>query len=174
MISPITREEILDGFGVFYHCCMFGINKAAFRCDMWREIFDEVGGIGFLAREKGEIVGQMIFLPKRYARRICLATSSRNRAVDTTIVIGCLYVIREYANRGIASTMIARLLEFCRGRGFTGIEACVDPRPADESGLNTSFYPFRKFGFVLGDDTGEVQEFSPEARMCWCDLSHVR
>lgn len=32
-----------------------------------------------------------------------------------------------------------------------------------------SFYPFRKFGFVL-DEATIGWEFRPETRMCFCDL----
>ena len=149
MIRPITREQVLEGVGSDYFCCMFGINRRSYRCDMWRVIYDQAGGIGFLAREGKDIVGQMIFLPKKYARKIGLPTSPENRELEKTMVIGCLYVLKEFSNRGIASEMIRRLIEFCRTRGYTRIEACVDPRPPHESGMGTSFFPFRKFGFLL-------------------------
>lgn len=169
MIHPISRDEILEGLGQDYYCYMFGINSKAYRCNMWRDIFDEVGGIGFLARDEKKIVGQMIFVPKKHARKIALPTSAENKTLEKTMVIGCLYVLKEYGNRGIASQMIRGLIDFCRSRGYARIEACVDPRPPQEAGMNTSFYPFRKFGFAL-DDSREGWEFRPETRTCTLQL----
>lgn len=60
---------------------------------------------------------------------------------------------------------IEETLEFCGAHGYTRVEAVVDHRPPEESGINTSYYPFRKFGFVL-DETREAWEFRPESRMC--------
>jgi GNAT superfamily N-acetyltransferase len=165
MIQPITRQEVLEGLGCEYYCCMFGIKRRSYRCDMWRVIYDEVGGIGFLAREGKKIVGQMVFLPKQYARRIGLPTSPENRELEKTMVIGCLYVLKDFSNRGMASEMIQRLIEFCGERGYTRIEACVDPRPPHESGMGTSFFPFRKFGFAL-EEGREGWEFRPNTRIC--------
>lgn len=169
MIQPIKREEILNGLGQDYYCYMFGANHHEYKCDMWPAVFDEVGGIGYLAREGNKIVGQLIFLPKKYARRIALATSPENRNIAGTMVISCLYVLCEYGGRGIASAMIAETLNFCRKHGFTRVEAIVDHRPPQESGINTSFYPFRKFGFIL-DGSREAWEFRPESRMCYVEL----
>lgn len=169
MIQAITREEILNGLGQDYYCCMFGISKHTYRCDMWREIFDQVGGIGFLARDKEKVIGQMIFLPKKYARKIALPTSPNNKDIDTTMVIGCLYVLKEYSNQGIASEMISALINFCREHGYGRVEACIDPRPPQEVGINTSFYPFRKFGFVI-DNSREGWEFKPQTEICCLSL----
>lgn len=173
MIQPITRDEILNGLGQAYYCYMFGANRHTYRCDMWPALFDEVGGIGYLAREGDEIVGQLIFLPKKYARRIALATSPESRNIEGTMVICCLYVIREYGGRGIASRMIEETLDFCREHGFTRVEAVVDHRPPEESGINTSFYPFRKFGFLL-DGSREAWELRPDSRMCYLELQSTR
>ncbi len=172
MIQPITRDEILNGLGQDYYCYMFGTDHHEYKCDMWPTVFDEVGGIGYLAREEDKIVGQLIFLPKKYARRIALSTSPDNRNIAGTMVISCLYVLREYGGRGVASAMIAETLEFCRTHGFTRVEAAVDHRPPQESGINTSFYPFRKFGFLL-DGSREAWEFRPESRMCYVELEQT-
>jgi GNAT superfamily N-acetyltransferase len=169
MIKPITEEEILYGFEEGYFCCMSGVKNRAYSSGMWPAISREVGGIGFLARENGKIVGQLIFMPKEYARRIGLPSSPVNEHVDATLVIGCLYVLKDYANRGIGSSMIAKTLEFCREHGFSRLEACVDPRPPHISGMSTSFYPFRKFGFTI-DDSREGFEFNSETRITFIDL----
>jgi GNAT superfamily N-acetyltransferase len=79
------------------------------------------------------------------------------------------YVVGERANKGIASAMIEELIGCCKEHGYTRIEVPVDPRPPDEAGANISFYPFRKFGFVL-DEVTIGWEFRPETRMCFCDL----
>lgn len=95
MIQSITRDEVLNGLGQDYYCYMFGANHHEYKCDMWQCIFDEVGGIGYLARDAEKIVGQLIFIPKKYARRIALATSPENANIDGTMVINCLYVLRD-------------------------------------------------------------------------------
>jgi GNAT superfamily N-acetyltransferase len=169
VILPITREEVLEGLDQDYYCYMFGAKHHRYKCNMWPTVFDEVGGIGYLARDGKKIIGQLIFLPKKHARRIALATCTESRNIDRTMVISCLYVLREYGGKGIASRMIEKTLNFCREHGFTRVEAVVDDRPPQESGMNTSFYPFRKFGFVL-DDCREAWEFRPESRMCYLEL----
>jgi len=65
--------------------------------------------------------------------------------------------------------MIAESLSFCRKHGSSRLEAVVDHRPPQESGFGTSFYPFRKFGFVM-DDSREGWEFWPHSRMCYLEL----
>ncbi len=170
MIHPITRDEVLNGIGQDYHCYMFGSNRHAYQCNMWPRLFDEVGGIGYLARDGTKIIGQLIFIPKQYARRIAIPTAPHNGNLEGTLVINCLYVIREHAGRGIASAMIAATLDFSRTHGFFRVEAVVDRRPPPECGFGTSFYPFRKFGFVM-DDTREGWEFWPHSRICHLNLS---
>lgn len=172
MIQPITHDEILNGLGQDYYCYMFGTNHHEYKCGMWPAVFEEVGGIGYLAREGDMIVGQLIFLPKKYARRIALATSPENSNIAGTMVISCLYVLREYGDKGIASGMIAETLGFCRKRGYTRVEAIVDHRPPQEAGINTSFAPFRKFGFLL-DNSREGWEFRPDSRMCSLELQRT-
>ena len=84
------------------------------------------------------------------------------------MVISCLYVLRDYCGRGIASKMISETLDFCQKHGFTRVEAVVDHRSPPEAAINTSFYPFRKFGFVL-DESREAWEFRPDSRMCFLE-----
>ena len=74
-------------------------------------------------------------------------------------VDSCAY--RQHDDRGIAV--------FCRKHGSSRLEAVVDHRPPQESGFGTSFYPFRKFGFVM-DDSREGWEFWPHSRMCYLEL----
>jgi len=168
-IRPITKEIILDGIGKWVPCCMYGIRKRSYQCNMWVEIFDKVGGIGFNAFVNEKVAGQMIFIPKKYARRIGLPTCLTNEDIEKTIVIGCLFVFPEFANQGLASAMIKELLDFCQKHSFNRIEAIVDLRLPSESGLNISFYPFRKFGFII-DETSFEWEFRPETRMCFCNF----
>jgi len=85
------------------------------------------------------------------------------------MVIGCLCVIADYANRGIASGMIEGLIGFCRKHNYSRIEAPVDLRVPEEAGINISFYPFRKFGFLV-DEESWGWEFRPETRMCYGSL----
>lgn len=171
MVEAITRNEILDGISGHgdYHCCMFGVNRRNYRCDMWPTLFDEVGGIGYLARDEEEIVGQLIFMPKIYARRIAISTSADNTNIERTMVISCLYVAQDCGSRGIGSEMIVRTMDFCREHGFSRVEAIVDHRSPPESGINTSYYPFRKYGFLL-DGVGEAWEYRPDSRMCYLEL----
>lgn len=171
MIVPVTRQLILEGTGEWTPCYMFGIRERSkwFRCDMWLEILDEVEGVGYIPYVDGRKVGQMFFLPKKYARRIGLPTCRANDDLEKTMVIGCLMVLKEYMNRGFASAMIGELMVFCKGHGYTRIEACIDPRPPEEAGINTSFLPFRKFGFTIDEDSSGW-EFRPETRMCSCYL----
>lgn len=170
MIQPITRDEIVNGLGQDYYCYMFGANLHEYKCDMWQRIFDEVGGIGFLARDENKIVGQMIFVPKKHARYIALPTSPNRKDIDSTMIIGCLYVLREYSGKGIASQMIHMLIDFCRNHGYRRIEACVHPGTPEQAGINTSFFPFRKFKFEM-DESREGQEYKPETRICHLNLS---
>ena len=176
-IRPITRQLIFGGTGKWNPpwsdvCCMFGIKKRNLQCNMWLEIFDEVEGIGFISWEDDEPVGQMIFLPKKYARRIGLPISRTNEEVEKTMVIGCLYVPKEHRNKGIASAMVRELVSFCDNHGYKRIEVPVDLRPPDKEMFSTiSFFPFRKFGFVI-DETSLGWEFKPETRIAIFDKSN--
>jgi len=168
-VRAITGKIILEGVGVWVPCYMFGVEKRGYKCNMWLEIFDEVGGIGFIPYVDDKPVGQMVFLPKKYARKIGLPTSQTDENMDATMVIGCLFVFAEHQNKGIASAMIKALIDFCKDHGYNRVEAPVDLRPPPEAGLNISFFPFRKFGFII-DESREAWEFRPETRMCVCDL----
>ena len=170
MIRPITRQVILEGTGEWTPCYKFGIRKRGFQCSMWLEIFDEVGRIGFTSWEKDEPVGQMIFLPKKYARRIGLSTCRANEDLERTMVVGCLYVHSEHRSRGIATAMIRELISFCNEHRYNRIEVSVDLGPPDREFISKiSFYPFRKFSFIV-DETSSGDEFAPETRMCYCSL----
>lgn len=171
MIEAITRNEILNGISGHedYHCCMFGVDRRNYQCDMWPTVFDEVGGIGYLARNEEEIVGQLIFMPKMYARRIAISTSADNTNIERTIVISCLYVAQDHGGRGIGSKMIAETMDFCRDHDFSRVEAIVDHRPPSESGINTSYHPFRKFDFIL-DDSREGWEDRPDSQITYLEL----
>ena len=174
-VRPITKQLITEGSGKWSPpwseiCCMFGIMKRKFQSSMWLEIFDEVGSIGFTSWENGKPVGQMIFLPKKYARRIGLSTCRTNEDLGGTMVVGCLYVHNEYRNRGIATAMIRELISFCDDHRYNRIEVSVDLGPPDREFISKiSFYPFRKFGFIV-DETSSGGEFAPETRMCYCSL----
>jgi len=170
MIQPITQNEILKGLGQYYYCCMFGTDLHEYKCNMWSSIYDEVGSIGFLVRDRKKIIGQMIFLPKRYARHIALPTSPQNDNIHKTMVIGCLYVLKEFSGKGLASRMIKKLIDFCKKSGYQRIEACVHPGTPEEAGIDTSFFPFRKFGFIL-DESREGWEYRPQTRICHLDLN---
>ena len=132
-IYSITENNILNGFKFFCHCCMFGINKNKNVCKMWIHLYKKVGGIGYLLKDKDNIIGQLIYLPKKYARKIALPTTATNNDLNTAMVIGCLYVLPDYRNNGYAGKMIKKLISFCNKNKFRYIEANVDPRPASES-----------------------------------------
>ena len=170
MIQKITRDMILNGLGRPVPCCMFDITNRIFQCDMWSQVFDEVGCIGYAAYEEDKPAGQLIFLPKKYARRIGLSTCRTNERLDTTILVGCLAIFNEYRNKGLASMMIREVINFCESAGFNRIEVGVCNKPAGNKWVEQiSFFPFRKFGFVL-DETARAHEFKPEELMCYCNL----
>ena len=174
-IHPITEKMILEGRDKWTPpwsdvCCMFGIRNRKYLSEMWIEIFDEVGGIGLISWDSNEAVGQMVFLPKKYARRIGLSTCKTNELMDKTMVIGCLYVPKEHRNRGIATSMTRGLITFCNNHEYSRIEVPVDLRPPDKKMFSTiSFFPFRKFGFVI-DENSSGRESRPETRMAFFSL----
>lgn len=172
MIQQITKDMILNGVGLPEEvpCCMFDINNRTYRCDMWSQIFDEIGCIGYSAREENKPAGQLIFLPKKYARKIGLSTCQTNERLGTTILVGCLMIFSECRNKGLASMMIQELIDFCKSAGYNRIEVGVCNKPAGNKWVEQiSFFPFRKFGFVL-DETARAHEFKPEELMCYLDL----
>lgn len=153
-IEPITRSQVIDGFGRSVFCYMYGIKGRAFQCGMWRDIFDETRGIGFRALEDGDFAGHVVFMPKKYARRIGLPTCRANDRLETTIEIACLYVPRQRRKRGVATDLIAHVLAFCRSHGFDRVEANVNLAPAGDAEYERiSFLPFRKLGFLVDDDS---------------------
>lgn len=169
-IEHITKEEVLHGFADGYYCCMSGVLRRRFQCDMWPVIFDRVGSIGLLARAGDRIVGQLIYLPKDCARRIGMPRGVRGEGLDTTMVISCVQVHPEFRNRGIASAMIEEAITFCRRHGYQRLEAYVDPRPPQEAAdWIPSFSAFRKFGFTL-EGPAVAWESHPESRICFLDV----
>ena len=102
----------MHGFADGYYCCMSGILGRKFQCDMWSVIFDRVGSIGLLTRSGGRIVGQLIYMPKDFARRIGMPRGQRADNLEATMVISCVQVHPEFRNRGIASGMIREAIDF--------------------------------------------------------------
>lgn len=154
IVKPIEREIILNGTGKYIPCFMFGINNRRIKCNMWLDIFDEVGAIGFIPWQDKKPIGQMFFMPKKYARKITIPFSNTKVNFDKTLVIGCLMICGDqigsgHWNKGAASALIQELIGFSRTKGYRRIEACVDLRPPQEAGWMTSFYPFKKFGFEI-------------------------
>jgi GNAT superfamily N-acetyltransferase len=142
---------------------------------MWETIYETVGSIGLLARStadadngQGEIVGQMIYMPKPYAQRICMPRGACLDNQETTMVVCCLKA--DIKNQGIASAMIREAIAFCRSRKFTRMEAFVDPRSPDETARWVpSYYPYRKYGFQL-EGTATAWEGKPDSRICYLTL----
>jgi len=170
VIKNITREEILNGIGHQVACCMFDINHRLYKCDMWLKIFDEIGSIGYLSYDGDQPTGQMIFLPKKYARKIGLTTCRTNERLDTTLLIGCLLINKDYRNKGLATEMIKEVISFSKSISFNRIEvgACNIPS-GKEQFESISFLPFKKFGFVI-DESAPANEFTRRDRMCYLDL----
>ncbi len=170
MIKSITRDEILNGIGQQVACCMFDVNNRKYQCDMWPKIFDAIGSIGYLSYEEGKPTGQMIFLPKIYARKIGLTTCRTNERLDTTLLIGCLLINKDHRNRGLASEMIEEVISFAKASGFSRIEVGACNKPSGKELFESvSFLPFRKFGFVI-DESAPANEFTQKDRMCYLDL----
>ena len=170
MIKSITRDEILNGIGHQIACCMFDVNSRQFQCNMWLQIFDEVGSIGYLSYERDKPSGQMIFLPKKYARKIGLTTCRTNERLDTTLLIGCLLINKDYRNRGLATEMISAVIDFCKLKRYNRIEVGACNMPSGKELFESiSYLPFKKFGFVI-DASAPANEFSQRDRMCYLNL----
>jgi len=170
VIKRITKEIILNGVGNQVACCMFDVANRAYQCSMWPQILDEIGSIGYLAYEEDKLVGQLIFLPKKYARKIGLSTCQTNERLDTTILVACLFVHSEYRNSGLASAMISEAISFCESGGFNRIEVGACNRPSGKEWVeHISFLPFKKFGFTI-DEATRANEFRPEERMCYLNF----
>jgi len=167
-ITHITRDEILNGYG--YFCCMSGIRERKLQCDMWSTIYDDVGGIGLLARSGDKLCGQLIYMPKHFARRICMPIGKDLGDMETTMAILCVKVEDHVKNQGIASSLIDAAIRFCKQKGYRRIEAYVDPLPplmAED--WVPSFSAFKKYGFTV-DDSDTAWESKPTSRICHLDL----
>lgn len=123
---------------------------------MWEALYDQVGGIGFRAVIDGRVAGQLIYMPKTAARRICLPICQTREAEDTTLIVACLLVFRDFRRQGVASALIRSLIEFAEARNYHRIEANVSlemPRDADLEHI--SYLPFKSVGFLI-DETSIV------------------
>ena len=149
---------------------MFDTANRAFQCDMWPQIYDEVGSIGYLAYEEDELVGQLIFLPKKYALRIGLSTCKTDERLDTTLLIACLFIHNDQRNKGLASILIDKVIDFCKSKGYDRIEVGACNKPAGKEWVEPiSFLPFKKYGFII-DKKARAHEFRAEDKMCYLDL----
>ena len=170
MTERISRKQIADGLEKPVACCMFDVKNRVFKCNMWLDIYDEVSEIGFLAYEENNLIGQLIFLPKKYAKKICIPTCKASKRFETTIVIGCLLIIKDYRNKGIATLMIKQLIDFCNDNGYSRIEVGISLKPSGNKPFEKiSFLPFKKFGFII-DQNSSAFEFNDETKMSYCDL----
>ncbi len=170
MIERISRKQIAHGLEKPIPCCMFDVKNRAFKCSMWLDIYDEVGEIGFLAFEENNLIGQLIFLPKKYANKICIPTCKSSERFDTTIIIGCLLILKNYRNKNIATLMINHLIDFCNDNSYNRLEVGVSLKPSgNKSFENISFLPFKKFGFII-DQNSSGYEFNKEIKMSYCNL----
>lgn len=170
MIKNITRDEILNGIGHQVACCMFDVINRKYQCNMWPKIFDEISSIGYLSYEDDKPTGQMIFLPKKYARKIGLTTCRTNERLDTTLLIGCLLISKDHRNKGLATEMIKEVINFCKSNSYNRIEVGACNMPSGKEAFESiSFLPFRKFGFVI-DELTPANEFTQRDRMCYLVL----
>ncbi|UCD09686.1 MAG: GNAT family N-acetyltransferase [Dehalococcoidales bacterium] len=170
MIKEIDKELILNGLGQPVACCMFDTANRALNCDMWEQIYDEIGSIGYLVYEENRLVGQLIFLPKKYARKIGLSTCRSNDLLDDTLLIQCLFIHSDQRNNGYASMMIKKVIDFCKSKGYKRIEVSTCNRVAGREWVEPiSFLPFRKFGFIMSEEELGY-EFRTEDRMCFLNL----
>jgi len=170
-ITHITLDEIENGFQEDHYCCMSGVCKRQFQSNMWIKIHEEVGSIGLLARADKGIVAQTIFLPKKHARWIGLPTGLGDpNEFASAMSISCLLVHDWCRNKGVASKMIQKAVEFCQENGFRRVEACVDPNPPpDAFQWLPSLSPFKKLGFTV-DNSRVAWESWPQSRICHLDL----
>jgi GNAT superfamily N-acetyltransferase len=169
-IQHITKDEILHGFAEGYYCCMSNILGRKVRCDMWSTIYDRVGSIGVLARTEDWIIGQLILMPKDCARRIGMPRGQHAKDVESTMVISCVMVQPQHKHQGIATSMVAEVVRFCKERKFKRIEAYVDPLPPQEAAeWVPSFSAFKKFGFAI-EGPKTAWESKPGSRICYLDL----
>jgi GNAT superfamily N-acetyltransferase len=170
MIRAIKKLEILKGLGHFIPCCMFDIENRTLKCKMWEVIYDEVGEIGFFAMDKEVFTGQMVFLPKKYARKIGLSTCPTNDKLEKTLLIGCLHIKKDHRGKGFATELIQGLIDFCKTKEFDRIEVAVNQSPpGDNMFEDVSLFPFKKFGFKV-EEHCPGYEFNTEIKMCYCNI----
>jgi len=176
-MNPITREEITEGFGPGTPCAMYGTRHRLFPhvCHMWEELHDRVGCIGFRAAKDGEFAGQIIFLPKPAARRICLPICPTREQEATTLVIACLFVEAEARRQGVATALVRAVMDFARAHGYHRIEANVSlDLPGDKEFERISYLPFRSAGFLIDDTSiihgNDAGPYYAGNRMCYCSV----
>ncbi|HIJ72685.1 MAG TPA: GNAT family N-acetyltransferase [Candidatus Hydrogenedentes bacterium] len=166
-VKHITRDEIQREE---YFCCMSGMKGRKRQCAMWSTIFDHAGSIGLAARSGDSTVGQLICMPKHFARRLGFPRGQHAEDMEATMVIACVNVHPQFRGQGIASTMVREAADFCRQREYRRIEAYVDPRPPGEAEeWIPSFSAFRKFGFAI-EGPKTAWESKPDSRICYLDL----
>jgi GNAT superfamily N-acetyltransferase len=166
-VRHITRDQIQRED---YFCSMSGTKGRKCQCAMWLTIFDHVGSIGLVARAGDSPVGQLIYMPKHFARRLGFPRGERAEDMEATMVIACVNVHRQFRRQGIASTMVREAVDFCRQQGYKRVEAYVDPRPPGEAeDWIPSFSAFGKFGFAI-EGPKTAWESKPDSRICCLDL----
>lgn len=174
IIKPFTKDIIANGIGRFVPCYMYGVNDRKISCNMWLDIFNEIGQIGFIPYINNEAVGQIIFLPKKYARKITIPFSKELKHFEQTLVIGCLVVKGEqfnasHWNKGVASKLIEHVIGFAKENGYKRIEAAVDIRSPKEAQWMVSSFPFLKFGFKI-EENSFGWEGKENMKMCSLDI----
>jgi len=170
-IRPITYDEIMNGFkDKWVPCNMFAVSKRAFKCNMWIDIYKETRNIGYITFEGDTAVGQLIFLPKKHARKIGLPFCKSLERIETTVVIGCLWIEKNHRNKSFASEMINELIQFCKDNNIKRIEvSVVDTKSGSSDFECISYFPFKKFGFKIDSDN-PGNEYNKEEFMAYCNL----
>ena len=157
IVIAIPREDVAEGLGDTF-CAMYGARHRQIPkpCLMWEDLYDQVGGIGFRAVLDGHVAGQLIYMPKTAARRICLPICPTREAEATTFLVACLLVFREFRRQGVASALVRSLIEFAQAHDYHRIEANVSLElPSDADLEHISYLPFKLAGFVI-DETSIV------------------
>jgi GNAT superfamily N-acetyltransferase len=153
IVKAIPREDVAEGFGDTF-CAMYGARHRQMPkpCLMWEDLYDRVGGIGFRAVLDGHVAGQLIYMPKTAARRICLPICPTREAEDATLIVACLLVFRESRRQGVASALIRSLIEFAHAHDYHRIEANVSLKPPGDAELeHISYLPFKSAGFLIDE-----------------------